>query len=148
LAPLVDLDDDSAYRDGESEKYNCLDDHLFDPAIKRIIIRLTMRDGQPKVEAIRLTVTVAVLPAAVRTQTLRNSGAAQSWTTNQDAAAERIASANGIALRIRSGTNPDNRHRHRQAGGEGAYNCEGERGKQICLRAQLVYRHVTYSTTR
>src|ERR1700726_169903 len=47
-----------------------------------------------------------------------------------------------------SGANPNNRHRHRQAGGEGADDRQCECSKQICLRAQLVYRHVACSTTR
>jgi hypothetical protein len=37
-----------------------------------------------------------------------------------------------------SGADPNNRHRHRQAGGEGAENRQSERGKQICLRAHVV----------
>jgi hypothetical protein len=48
----------------------------------------------------------------------------------------RAATGNG------SGANPDDRQRHRQAGGEGAYNHQGECGKQICLWALVVYRHV------
>jgi hypothetical protein len=50
--------------------------------------------------------------------------------------------------KIGSGTNPNNRNRHRQAGRKGADNHQGKCGKQICLRAQLVYRHVACSTTR
>jgi hypothetical protein len=49
LAPFIDLDDDGAYRDDESEKYNYLDDHFFDPAMSGIIIQSTTRDSQPKV---------------------------------------------------------------------------------------------------
>jgi hypothetical protein len=37
-----------------------------------------------------------------------------------------------------SGADPNNRHRYRQAGGEGAENRQGECGKQICLRAHVV----------
>ena len=49
MAPFIDLDDDGAYRDDESEKYNYLDDHFFDPAMSGIIIQSTTRDSQPKV---------------------------------------------------------------------------------------------------
>src|ERR1019366_10401551 len=41
----------------------------------------------------------------------------------------------------KSGANPDNRERHRQASGEGTDNRQGECGKQVYLGAQLLYRH-------
>jgi hypothetical protein len=56
-----------------------------------------------------------------------------------------------VSLKVRktvSGANPDDRHRYRQAGGEGAGDRQRECSKQICLRAQLVYRHVACSSTR
>ena len=31
---FVDFDHDNAYREHESEKYNCFDDHFLDPAIR------------------------------------------------------------------------------------------------------------------
>jgi hypothetical protein len=40
-----------------------------------------------------------------------------------------------------SGANPNNRNRHRQAGGEGADDRQGECEKRIYVRAQIVYRH-------
>jgi hypothetical protein len=55
---------------------------------------------------------------------------------------ERQAIISRAATGKGSGANPDDRHRHRQAGAEGAYNHQGECGKQICLWALVVYRHV------
>ena len=42
-------------------------------------------------------------------------------------------------LGIRSGANPNNRDRQRQADGEGADDHQGECEKRICLRAHVVY---------
>jgi|ERR1700681_1418419 hypothetical protein len=57
-------------------------------------------------------------------------------------------SADGSALRVSSGANPNNRNRHRQACRKGANNHQAECEKRICLWAGVVYRHVAYSTTR
>jgi hypothetical protein len=40
-----------------------------------------------------------------------------------------------------SRANPNNRNRHRQAGGEGADDRQGECEKRIYVRSQIVYRH-------
>ena len=48
----------------------------------------------------------------------------------------------------KSGANPDNRERHRQACGEGDDNRQAECGKQIYLGAHIVYGHAACSTAR
>jgi hypothetical protein len=48
----------------------------------------------------------------------------------------------------KSGADQDDRYGHRQAHGERAANRQGECGKQICRRPQVVYRHASYSTNR
>jgi hypothetical protein len=49
---------------------------------------------------------------------------------------------------LASGTNPNNRKRHRQADTKGGTNRQGKCGKQIYPSAHVVYRHVASSKAR